>query len=159
MKIQRLLSMVNGMERKPWQVKEPAVIILLLCVLGLLSFSPVEAARDSPGAPSSFTTGTLGQVDYSALKYDFRSQAPSVPLGSSTPSNVFRDIPSISGDYLGGGTKLTPYIGAGFGSGYASDLDRSISGGSPTLTNSGSRSHFGQGLTPSEFQMGIRIPF
>jgi hypothetical protein len=43
------------------------------------------------------------------------------------PSNVFRDIPSISGDYLGGGTRLRPYIGAGFGSGYAADLDRSLS--------------------------------
>lgn len=151
--------MVNDMGRKPWQVKKPAVTILLLCVLALLSFSPVDAARDSPGALSSFTTGTLGQMDYSALQYDVRNQAPSVPPGSSTPSNVFREIPSISGGYLGGGIKLTPYIGAGYGSGYASDLDRSISGGSSPLTNSGSRIHFGQGLTPSEFQMGIRIPF
>ena len=151
--------MVNGMERKPWQVKEPAVIILLLCVLGLLSFSPVEAAREGAVAPGSVTAGTLGKVDDSALKNDVMGHAPFVPPGSMTPSNVFRDIPSISADYLAGGTKLTPYIGAGFGSGYASDLDRSFSGRSSTQLDSGARSHFGQGLTPSEFQMGIRIPF
>lgn len=151
--------MVNGMERKPRQVPHLPVIIVAICVMGLVSFSRVEAARDGAVDPSSFTAGTLGKLDESALKYDVVGQAPFVPPGSSTPSNVFRDIPSISGDYLGGGTKLTPYIGAGFGSGYASDVDRSLSGSASTQTNSGSRSHLGQGLTPSEFQMGIRIPF
>jgi hypothetical protein len=52
-----------------------------------------------------------------------------------------------------------PYIGAGFGSGYTSDLDRSLSGGPSILTDSGLRSLFGQSLAPSEFQMGIRVPF
>jgi hypothetical protein len=98
-------------------------------------------------------------VDDSAMKNDVVAQSPSLPPGSSTPSNVFRDIPSISGDYSVGGTRLKPYIGAGFGSGYASDLDRSLNGGSSTQTESGSRRLFEQGLTSSEFQMGIRIPF
>ena len=148
--------MVNGMERKPWQVPHLPVIIFAICVLGLLSFSRVEAAHDGAVDPSSFTAGTLGKVDESALKYDVVGQAPLVLPGAS---NIFRDIPSISGDYLGGGTRLTPYIGAGFGNGSASDMDRSLSGSVSTQTNSGSRSHFGQGLTPSEFQMGVRIPF
>jgi hypothetical protein len=153
------LSMVNVMEGKPWQLKHPAVIIFAICVMGLLSFSPVEAALEGAVGPGSFTAAAIGKVDDSALKNDVVGQAPSVPPGSSTPGSVFRDIPSISGDYVGAGTKLTPYIGAGFGSGYASDLDRSLSGRSSTKTDSGSRGHFGQGLTPSEFQMGIRIPF
>ena len=159
LKNQRLLSMVNGMERRPWQVPHLPVIMFAICVMGLLSFSRVEAARDGAVEPNSFTVGTLGKVDESALKYDVVGQALLVPPGSSTASNIYRDIPSISGDYLGGGTKLTPYIGAGFGSGYVSDVDRSLSGSVSPSTNSGSRSHFGQGLTPSEFQMGIRIPF
>ena len=150
--------MVNGMERNPWLAKQSAVIIFALCVPGLLSITPVEAAGDGVSAPSSFTTDTLGIVDNSSLEYGVAGHAPPVPSGSWTPSNVFRDIPSISGDYLGGGTRLRPYIGAGFGGGYAADLDRFLSALS-SLTNSGSRSYFGQGLTPSEFQMGIRIPF
>ena len=150
--------MVNGMERKPWLAKQSAVIIFALSGLGLLSITHVETAGDGASAPSSFTTATLRIVDNSALEYGVAGHAPPVPSGSWTPSNVFRDIPSISGDYLGGGTRLRPYIGAGFGSGYAADLDRSVSALS-SLTNSGSRSYFGQGLTPSEFQIGIRIPF
>ena len=149
--------MVNGMERNPWLAKQSAVIIFALCVLGLLSITHVEAAGDGASAPSSFTTDTLG-IDNSALDYGVAGHAPPVPSGPWTPSNVLRDIPSISGDYLGGGTRLRPYIGAGFGSGYAADLDRSVSALS-SLTNSGSRSYFWQGLTPSEFQIGIRIHF
>jgi hypothetical protein len=140
-------------------MKHPAAIVFAICVMGLLSFSRVEAARDGSVTPGSLTASAMGTVDYSALKNDVVSQAPSLPPGSSTQSNVFRDIPSISGDYSGGGTRLMPYIGAGFGSGYASDFDRSLSGRPSTQTDSGSRSHFGQGLTPSEFQIGIRIPF
>jgi hypothetical protein len=96
-------------------------------------------------------------VDDSALNNDVVGQARSELPGSSIPSSVFRDIPSISGDYPVGGIRLKPYIGAGFGSGYASDLDRSLGGGPSTQTDSQHLS--GQGHTPSEFQMGIRIPF
>ena len=150
--------MVTGMERKSWLAKQSTVIIFALWVLGLLSITPVEAAGDGASVPSSFTADRLGMVNNSALEYGVQGQAPPVPAESWTPSNVFRDIPSISGDYLGGGPRLRPYIGAGFGSGYAADLDRSL-GAFSSLTNSGSRSYFGQGLTPSEFQIGIRIPF
>ena len=150
--------MVTGMERKPWLAKQSAAIIFALCVLSLSSLTHGEAAGDGAVSPSSFTTDRLGIVDHSALEYGVAAQAPPVPTGSWTPSHVFREIPSISGDYSGGGTSLRPYIGAGFGSGYAADLDRSL-GAFSSLTNSGSRSYFGQGLTPSEFQIGIRIPF
>ena len=146
------------MERKPWLAKQSAVIIFALCVLSLSSLTHGEAAGDGAVAPSSFTTDTLGMVDNSTLRYGVAEQASPTSAGSWTPSNVFRDIPSISGDYLGEGPKLRPYIGAGFGGGYAADLDRSVSANS-SLMHSGSRSYFGQGLTPSEFQMGIRIPF
>ena len=146
------------MERKPWRAKQSAVIIFALCVLSLSSLTHGEAAGDGAVSPSSFTTDRLRMVDSSALEYGAEGHTPPVPPGSWTPSNVFRDIPSISGDYLGGGPKLRPYIGAGFGGGYAADLDRSVSANS-SLMHSGSRSYFGQGVTPSEFQMGIRIPF
>jgi len=140
-------------------MKHTALIVFAICVMGLLSFSRVVAARDGSAALGSLPASAIGTVDYYGLKNDVVGHALPVPSGSSTTSNVFRDIPSISGDYSGGGTRLMPYIGAGFGSGYASDFDRSLSGRPSTQTDSGSRSHFGQGLTPSEFQIGIRIPF
>lgn len=155
----KVFSMVNVMDRHPWQMKAPAVIVFAICVVGLLSFSHADAARDGSVVPGSLTAAAIGKVDDSVLKNDGVGQAPTIPPALSTPSNIFRDIPSISGDYWGGRTKLMPYIGAGFGSGYMSDLDRSVSGGPSTQTDSGSRSHVGQGLTPSEFQIGIRIPF
>jgi len=151
--------MVTVMERKPWPMKHPVVLIFAIGVMGLLPCSRVGATSDGAVAPGSFTAGASGTVDGSVLKNNVGVQSPFVPPGSSTLSNVFRDIPSLSRNSLGGGSKLTPYIGAGFGSGYASDLDRSLSGGASTQTDSGSRSHLGQGITPNEFQMGIRIPF
>ena len=150
--------MVTGMERKPWLAKQSAAIIFALCVLSLSSLTHGEGGGDGAVPPSSFTTDRLEIVDHSALEYGVAAQAPPVPTGSWTPSHVFREISSISGDYSGGGTSLRPYIGAGFGSGYAADIDRSL-GALSSLTNPGSRSYFGQGLTPSEFQMGIRIHF
>jgi len=81
--------------------------------------------------------------------------APSQP-GSWT---MFRDVPSISGQYSLGGKALMPYVGAGFGGGYASEFDQSLSAPVPMQTEPGFRSQFGQVSTPNEFQMGLRIPF
>lgn len=79
--------------------------------------------------------------------------------GLSAASTPFRDVPSISGQYSVGGTSLMPYIGAGFRGGYSSDLDRVLAPSVVTPSDSVLRGQFGQGLTPNEFQMGIRIPF
>jgi len=115
-------------------MKHTALIVFAICVMGLLSFSRVVAARDGSAALGSLPASAIGTVDYYGLKNDVVGHALPVPSGSSTTSNVFRDIPSISGDYSGGGTRLMPYIGAGFGSGYASDFDRSLSGRPLRLT-------------------------
>lgn len=154
-----LLCYVERDGKGPRQVKHPAAIVSALCLMGLLSFSHAGAAGGGPFATGHSTEGAVGKLGPPALKSDVAGQSPSVPPGPSTPSNVFRNIPSISGDYSVGGTRLMPYIGAGFGSGYTSALDRSLSGGPSIQTDSGLRNLFGQGLTPSEFQMGIRVPF
>ena len=145
--------------KAPRQMKHPAAIVSALCLMGLLSFSHAGAAVEGPFVTGPSTAGAVGKLGPPALKSDVAGQLPSVPPGPSSPSTVFRNIPSISGDYSVGGTRLMPYIGAGFGSGYTSDLDRSLSGGPSIQTDSGFRNLFGQGLTPSEFQMGIRVPF
>ena len=81
------------------------------------------------------------------------------PLELSAASRIFRDLPSLDRRYTVGHTTLLPYVGAGFGNGYTSELDRSIDRGSTLQTDPGLRNLLGQSLTPNEFQMGIRIPF
>lgn len=72
---------------------------------------------------------------------------------------MFRDIPSINGRYSVGGKAIMPYVGAGFGGGYASEFDQSLAAPGSMQTEPGFRSQFGQVSTPNEFQMGLRIPF
>lgn len=147
------------MGKGPWQIKRPAAIISAMCLMGLLSFSHMGAASEGPDATGFSREGASGKVDPTALKSDVVGKEAAVSRESLTPSKVFQDIPSIHADYSVRGTKIMPYIGAGFGHGYSSDLDRSLNGSPSIQTDSGLRSLFGQGLTPSEFQMGIRVPF
>jgi hypothetical protein len=140
-------------------MKHAATIVLAMCLMGLLSFSHAGATSNGPLATGSSMSGAMGKRNPPALKSDVVGPAPAVAPGPSTPSKSFRDIPPISRDYSVRGTTLMPYIGTGFGSGDVSDLDRSLNGGHFFQNGSGLRSLFGQGLTPSEFQMGIRIPF
>jgi hypothetical protein len=78
---------------------------------------------------------------------------------------VLRNIPTVSKPISVGGTTLVPYIGAGFGGGYTTELDRSIhaapSGSSmPSgATIGGPKDLLGQHLMPNEVQLGIRFPF
>jgi len=77
---------------------------------------------------------------------------------------LLRAVPSLSKQIVVGGTKLMPYIGAGFGGGHLTEFDRSLHA-SPTFssssgsTSAGPRSLFGQHLIPNEVQLGIRFPF
>ena len=129
-------------------MKRPGAIISVTCLLGLLSFSNLGEAGE----------GTAGKGDPAPLRNQVFGQEAALSLESLTASQAFRDIPSISGDYSVKGTRIMPYIGAGFGHGYSSDVDRSLNSPS-SQTDPGLRSLFGQGVTPSEFQMGLRIPF
>src|SRR5215216_4136871 len=104
------------METGAWQMKRPAAIISVIGLVGLLSFSNLGEAGDGPA----------GKIDSAGLKNQVVGQEVPLSLESMTASNVFRDIPSISGDYSVKGTRIMPYIGAGFGHGYSSDIDRSL---------------------------------
>lgn len=130
-------------------MKRPAAILSVTCLLGLLSFSNLGEAGE----------GTVGKLDSAALKNEVVGREAALSLDSLTASHVFRDLPSISGEYSVKGRTIMPYIGAGFGHGYSSDVDRSLNSSPSSQTDPGLRSLFGQGLTPSEFQMGLRIPF
>ncbi len=75
---------------------------------------------------------------------------------------VLRTLPTVSKPISVGGTTLVPYIGAGFGGGYATELDRSLNtaqSASSGSFNAGLKNLFGQQLIPNEVQLGIRFPF
>ncbi|HLZ33233.1 MAG TPA: hypothetical protein VKP13_04395 [Nitrospira sp.] len=135
-------------------------ILPLLLVVAFAAVGEAAARNDvmliegqaAPLGPQSQPKQTAGQQGVVP-------QAPSTKPGQSTTATVFRDIPSISGSYSVGGTTLMPYLGAGFGNGYASELDRSLNSHLSPNTETGLRSQFGQSFAPNEFQMGIRIPF
>lgn len=78
---------------------------------------------------------------------------------------VLRNIPTVSKPISVGRRTLVPYIGAGFGGGYATDFDRALSpaasasSSSSDSSNAGLRNVLGQHLIPNEVQLGIRFPF
>ena len=80
------------------------------------------------------------------------------PVTPSTGS-VFRDVPAIGGRYSAGSMTFLPYIGAGFGAGYNSELDRTFAPNLQPQQNLNAGGLQGQSMVPNEFQMGIRIPF
>lgn len=127
--------------------------MLLAVPVGVHAAEDLQVA-DSPALQSLNQKFSRGGVESEVPFY-----APAaLPLSSPTAS-IFRDIPSISGHYSVGGRTIMPYLGAGFGGGYTSELNRSLTGPPPVQSDVGLRSQFGQGLSPNEFQMGLRIPF
>ncbi|MBX9659392.1 MAG: hypothetical protein K2X00_12555 [Nitrospiraceae bacterium] len=139
-------------------------MVVRLCIASLLFTLlavPVgaHATEDLPVADSPALQSLNQQFSRGGVASEVPFYAPdSLPL-SSPSSSIFRDIPSISGRYSVGGRTIMPYLGAGFGGGYTSELNRSLTGPPPVQSDVGLRSPLGQGLSPNEFQMGLRIPF
>jgi hypothetical protein len=85
--------------------------------------------------------------------------SPAVPVENGL---VLRTLPTVSKPISVGGTTLVPYIGAGFGGGYTTELDRSLNtaqSASSGSFNAGPKNLFGQQLIPNEVQLGVRFPF
>jgi hypothetical protein len=118
-----------------------------------------HAAEDSQVADSPALQSLNEQFSRGGIGSEVPFDAPASLMLSSPSSSMFRDIPSISGRYSVGGRTIMPYLGAGFGGGYTSELNRSLTGPPPVQSDVGLRSPLGQGLSPNEFQLGLRIPF
>ena len=137
----------------------------LFVIVVALSIGTLHAPVELMGAQDRILSGDAAQTgsnDSAAQKT--REKDVSVQPNVAVPmqpgsSSIFRDIPSISGRYSVGGKAIMPYVGAGFGGGYASEFDQSLAAPGPMQTEPGFRSQFGQVSTPNEFQMGLRIPF
>lgn len=106
-------------------------------------------------ASSTFVGNSTGIY---SLEKDAGSDTATTPVTPSANS-LFRDVPSLSGRYSAGGMTLLPYIGAGFGAGYSSELNRAFAPNPEPQQNLNLGGPLGQKMVPNEFQMGIRIPF
>lgn len=142
-----------------YNMKLYIAIVSVLLVAALAAPIQGVAGRDHVIADAAATGVKSSQFSSIALKNDVPMQPPIMAPSASASSSDFRDVPSISGRYSIGGRTLLPYIGAGFSGGYGSEFNRSLGGVPPALSDFGLRSQFGQSVSPSEFQMGIRISF
>src|SRR4026208_1572599 len=128
------------------------IAVLAATSQGVAGWDHATAGSAAPGEKSS-------QLSSNTVSNDVPSQFPIVaPSASASPPDV-RDVPSISGRYLLGGKTLLPYLGAGLSGGYGSEFHRSLGGEPPASSDLGLRNQFGQGVSPNEFQLGVRIPF
>ncbi len=154
--------MVNGMFQI--RVIRWSVGIGLAMSMGVCwSLSHAGTIRDGRAAigPSTFDTMT------SSVSTAMESAVRPVPSAAVPAENglMLRTLPTVSKPISVGGRTLVPYIGAGFGGGYATELDRALnaapsaSSSSSGSSNAGLRSVLGQNLIPNEVQLGIRLPF
>ncbi len=120
--------------------------------LGLAAAHPEGASADSPASIET-TRPHAFDMDSHAER---ALMTPSLP---SSPAPLFREVPSLSGRYSAQDLTLMPYIGAGFGGGFASDLDRTLGLNSSLPNSLGSGNLLRQNVAPSELQLGIRVPF
>ena len=97
-------------------MKRPAAIISVMCLLGLLSFSNLGEAGE----------GLVGKGDPAALKNQVVGQEATLSLESLTASKAFGTFPPSAETTRLKGPGSCPYIGAGFGHGYSSDVDRVV---------------------------------
>lgn len=111
---------------------------------------------------SSTTLATAILVGNSAGIFSLQENAGTdVAITPVTPptSSLFRDVPALGGRYSLGDMTFIPYLGAGFGAGYTSELDRAFAPHLQPQQNLNIGGQSGQSMIPNEFQMGIRIPF
>jgi hypothetical protein len=155
--------MVKGMSQAraiQWALRIGVVVSLSLCV------SPSHAGSKIDGH------STIGPVITSMTALPVMTEARNVELKqmphTSLPVGnmvILRTLPSVSKQISVGGTALLPYIGAGFGGGYLTELDRSLNAVSSGLSSSfgasnvGLKSLVGQHLIPNEVHLGVRFPF
>ncbi len=135
-------------------------------VMGMSLFWSLSHADTIIDGPSAIGPAISSDPMTSSTLTTTEAAVRSMPSATAPRENelVLRTLPTVSKPISVRGTTLMPYIGAGFGGGYTSELDRSLNSASSassvssTLSNSGLK-NFGQGLVPNEVQLGIRFPF
>lgn len=132
-------------------------ITMAMSVSVCWSLSHADTIRDGRSVIGPATSNTM---TFSAPTAPEAVRPPAaVPIEDGL---VLRSVPTVSKPISVGGTTLVPYVGAGFGGGYATELDRSLNTIPATSSgslNAGPKNLFGQQLIPNEVQLGIRFPF
>jgi hypothetical protein len=121
--------------------------------LFLIGISPVATSADSPGRMTEHLKPHVFDMDPAP------GETATHPLVRSSRAPLFHDVPALTGQYSVQDMTLMPYIGAGFGGGFISDLDRALGLNSSLENNPGFRNPLSQTMTPNELQLGIRVPF
>lgn len=126
-------------------------------ILGIIALTIALALSQSD---TTLAAPTLIGNNSGTLSLQVRAGA-NVATKPVTPSagSLFRDVPSLSERYSVREMRVLPYIGAGFGAGYTSELDRTLAPNVPPQHNLNLSGQLGQSMVPNEFQLGIRIPF
>jgi hypothetical protein len=124
------------------------------------SLSSGGTVRDGGSVSGSAMSHTMTSSTLTGTEVALKPMlSPALPVENGF---VLRNIPTVSKPISVGGTTLVPYIGAGFGGGYATELDRSLHTTPSASSNSfgtGPKNLFGQQLIPNEVQLGVRFPF
>jgi len=127
-------------------MRHPATIIATNCLIALISCPEAGAQENLKNSP--------------ALTENAVKQGPPPPgRDSPTPDPIMRPVPSIGRGDSEKETTLTPYVGAGSGTGASPPTDRSPDGAAPIQTDVPTRTQSGLGNAPDEPKMGVRIPF
>lgn len=136
-------------------IRKNLFTLLTLTALGLcfFAFQPLGAFADSPGRMTEHLKPRVFDTDPAP------GETASHPLVRTPRAPLFHDVPALTGQYSVQNMTLMPYIGAGFGGGFVSDLDRTLGLNASPQGGSSAGSLLRQNVTPSELQLGIRVPF
>jgi len=128
-------------------MNHPATIIATSCLIVFVSFSEAGAQEYRTDSP--------------ALTENAVKQGPPAPPGreSPAPDSIMRQVPAIGRGDSEKDATLTPYVGAGSGTGNSPSTDLSPDGAAPIQTDVPVRTQSGLGNAPDEPRMGVRIPF
>jgi hypothetical protein len=151
--------MVEGM-RQTRTIGWSMAITIAMSVSVCWSLSHADTITDGRSAIELATSNTMTSSTPIATEAIVKPMpSPAVPVENGL---VLRTLPTVSKPISVGGTTLVPYIGAGFGGGYTTELDRSLNtaqSASSGSFNAGPKNLFGQQLIPNEVQLGVRFPF
>jgi hypothetical protein len=155
--------MVEGM-RQTRTIGWSMAITIAMSVSVCWSLSHADTITDGRSAMELATSNTTSNTMTSSTPIATEAivkpmPSPAVPVENGL---VLRTLPTVSKPISVGGTTLVPYIGAGFGGGYTTELDRSLNtaqSASSGSFNAGPKNLFGQQLIPNEVQLGVRFPF
>jgi len=132
--------------------QKAGVLVLAALVYAGTAARASDIERRFEASPPGFSEFDRGAADRPSGRM-FPSPLP------DQSARLLREPPSITGEIHVGAHTVIPYVGAGFGGGYATERDR-IFNQDPTLQQKhvlGNTS--GSGYLPNEFQVGLRIPF